>query len=176
MDNNEHNLIELVGLLDQVIIKSRLNMIEQMLRTEPKDRLVRLACIVKSLPPGGYLLGTGPTATNIIPLTVQEIVIGRVATPLEKLSDQVVDYNVHDTAYFCPNEVSRVHVKIMCDRRKNPGRYFIQDMGSQCGVYVNGKKLDPDVSHALKTADLISLGPSHVSTYIMLIKEEAESI
>lgn len=172
MDDNEY-MIKLVSLLDQVIIKSRLNMIEQLLRNDPKDRLVRLACVLKSLPPGGYLLGTGPTATNIIPLSVEEIIIGRVATPLEKPSDQIVDYNVHDTTFFCPNEVSRVHAKILYDGQMKPREYFIQDMGSQCGVYVNGIRIEPDIPHALKMADLISLGPSHVSTYMMLIKEES---
>jgi len=172
MDDND-NIIKLVTLLDQVIIKSRLNMIEQLLRNDPKDRLVRLACVLKSLPPGGYLLGTGPTATNIIPLSVEEIIIGRVATPLEKPSDQIVDYNVHDTTFFCPNEVSRVHAKIICDKNKIPSEYSIQDMGSRGGIYVNGSRIDPSIPHALKTADLVSLGPSHVSTYMILIKEEA---
>jgi pSer/pThr/pTyr-binding forkhead associated (FHA) protein len=171
--NDNESMVKLVGLLDHVIIKSRLNMIEQMMRVDSKDRLVRLACVIKSLPTGGYLLGTGPTATNIIPLTVEEIIIGRIATPLEKPSDQVIDYNVYDTAYFCPNEVSRVHAKIICDRYQNPGEYFIQDLNSQNGVYVNGNRIDScNVPYPLKTADMISLGPSHVSTYVMLIKEE----
>ena len=58
------------------------------------------------------IVGTGPSTVGIIPLTVDEVVIGRAATPGEEPSDVVVDYQVTDQMYLGPHEASRVHARI----------------------------------------------------------------
>jgi pSer/pThr/pTyr-binding forkhead associated (FHA) protein len=98
---------------------------------------------------------------------VDEVVVGRAATPVEKPSDSVVDYYVADTSFLTPNEVSKVHCKIV----RTPGaagmEYSLYDLQSRCGTYLNGKAIcQGDEGIVLSQGDVISLGASHVSTYV----------
>jgi len=51
-------------------------------------------------------------------------------------------------------------------------RYFVRDLGSSCGTYVNGERLqsegDHDPTAELSHGDVISLGPSHINTYVFV--------
>lgn len=158
--------------VDQLISLSRLNELAAMMNTDRADRLVRIMTAIRQLKPGAYLLGTGPATTGIIPLTVEEVVIGRAATPLEKPSDVVVDYAVADTIYFGPRETSRLHAKIVRRWRESAPTYVLMDMGSTCGTFVNGRRLEGDGGHTLVHGDVISLGASQISTYVFFVKAE----
>jgi len=158
--------------IDQIISLSRLNELAVIVNTDRADRLVRIAAALKQLKPGAYLLGTGPATTGIIPLTVEEVVIGRAATPLEKPSDGIADYAVADTLYFGPHETSRLHARIVRRWKESAPVYVLLDMESTCGTFVNGRRLEGDSGQALAHGDVISLGPSQVSTYVFFLKPE----
>ena len=158
--------------IDQLISLSRLNELAAIINTDRADRLVRIMAAMKQLKPGAYLLGTGPATTGIIPLTVEEVVIGRAATPLENPSDGVVDYPVADTLYFGPRETSRLHAKVVRHWRESAPTYVLMDMGSTCGTFVNGRRLEGNSGHTLAHGDVISLGASQISTYVFFAKAE----
>jgi len=158
--------------IEQIISLSRLNELAAIMNTDRADRLVRIMKALKQLKAGAYLLGTGPATTGIIPLTVEEVVIGRAATPLEKPSDGIADYAVADTMYFGPRETSRLHAKVVRRWKESAPFYVLMDMGSTCGTFVNGKRLEGDIGRPLAHGDVISLGASQVSTYVFLLKSE----
>ena len=48
-------------------------------------------------------------------------------------------------------------------------RYFVRDLGSTCGTYVNGERLSAENGEAafeLSHGDVISLGPSQINSYV----------
>lgn len=159
---------DVVDKIDQAIIKSRLNSLTLMMMTDRGERLGRIAAVVEKLPKGAYLIGTGPSTVGIIPLTVDEIIIGRAATPLEEPVDTVVDYEVGDAMYLGPYEVSRAHVKICRKVDVDQRRMVAIDLASKCGTFVNGKPLGDSGQMVLSHGDVISLGASHTSTYLLV--------
>jgi len=156
--------------IDQLISLSRLNEFAAIMNTDRTERVMRIMAAIKQLKPGAYLLGTGPATTGIIPLTVEEVVIGRASTPLEKPSDGIADYAVADTLYFGPRETSRLHAKIVRRWRESARSYVLMDLKSTRGTFVNGQHVDCDAGHTLVHGDVISLGPSQVSTYVFFVQ------
>ena len=164
------NLRAIAETVDHAVIKSRLNALAAMMMTDRADRLKRIAMSLSKLKPGAYLVGTGPSTTGIIPLTVEEVARGRSATPVEVPADVVVDYQVDDTMYLGPYEVSRVHAKVMREEARSGWQFSVCDIGSQCGTFVNGEALDNDGDErVLCHGDVISLGSSHTSTYLFIL-------
>lgn len=72
-----------------------------------------------------------------------ETIIGKKAD----LVDEVVPYN---------QMISRKHCKVM----RNNGVYYIVDLGSVNGTYVNNVKLLPNQSHQMNKGDIIQLADS----------------
>lgn len=169
-----NELGHIVDRLDSVITRARLNAIALMLTTDRSERLLRMAAALQKLPPGGYLLGAGPSTVGIIPLSVDEVVLGRSSTPLETPSETLVDYAVADTMYFTPMEVSRAHARV-CRRREGAETFFtVEDMDSTCGTFVNGEELPAEAGpHELQPGDVISLGPNQISVYLFYVASEA---
>ena len=164
------DITSIILKIDQTISMSRLNELSVLLASDRQERLRRLAGVLRELPAGAYLLGTGPSTVGIIPLTVEQVVLGRSATPLEKASEVVVDYEVADTLYFTPHEVSRAHARIV---RGPDGSFAVEDLGSTCGTFVNGDAIDPGgEGWPLSSGDVVSLGPSQVSTYVFFRAED----
>ncbi|MCY2989730.1 MAG: FHA domain-containing protein [Planctomycetota bacterium] len=161
------DLSEIADSIDRAVMQSRLNTVAIMMMVDRSDRLEHITTVLEQLKPGAYLIGTGPSTVGIIPLTVDEVVIGRAATPGEELSDVVIDYHVADTMYLGPHEVSRVHAKIR--RRATPDgpEFRIVDADTTCGTFVNGAAVG-DEGRVLTHGDTVSLGPSHVSTYVFV--------
>lgn len=150
--------------IDQLISLSRLNELATILNIDRNERIAKMAVVLGNLPAGAYLLGTGPSTVGVIPLSVDEVVLGRVATPLEEPGETVVDYAVADTLYFTPREVSRAHAKIV---KQNDDQFFVVDLKSTCGTFVNGERVEPESEGCpLSHGDVVSLGPSQVSTYV----------
>ena len=156
--------------LDRLIGLSRLNELAVLMSQDRTTRIASMVSALRRLRPGSYLLGTGPSTLGIIPLSVDEVVLGRSATPLEEHSDTVVDYAVADTPYFVPCEVSRAHAKILRQREQDGVTYAIVDLGSTCGTYINGHRLS-------SKAELVSLslGPSQRSTYMFFVVSDEDS-
>jgi pSer/pThr/pTyr-binding forkhead associated (FHA) protein len=101
----------------------------------------------------------------------EEVVLGRLATPLEKPLDKPVDIFCEDAVCLTPREVSRYHAMVfrLGDINK---RYFLRDLGSTCGTFVNGGRLQVDgekePTAELHHGDVISLGPSLINTYVFV--------
>jgi pSer/pThr/pTyr-binding forkhead associated (FHA) protein len=162
---------EVADSIDRAIIQSRLNTVAIMMMVDRSARLAHITAVLERLKPGAYLIGTGPSTVGIIPLSVDEVVIGRIATPGEEPSDVVVDYQVADTMFLGPHEVSRVDAKIR--RRATPDglKFRIVDADTTCGTFVNGVSVG-DKGQVLEHGDTVSLGPSDVSTYVFVEIEE----
>ena len=158
--------------IDKLITGSRLKEVAFIADTDITDRIYKMDAVLRKLNPGAYLLGTGSTTTGIIPLTVDEIALGRSATTLEKPTDAIIDYAAADTLYFAPREVSRSHAKILRRIIGSELEYAVVDLHSTCGTFVNGIRIDPDGEGvALSHGDVVSLGPSQMSTYMFYVVE-----
>jgi len=160
--------------IDKLITGSRLQEVAFIAETDVTERLCKMDAVLKELKPGAYLLGTGSATVGIIPLTVDEVALGRSATTLEKPIDAIIDYAATDTMYFAPREVSRSHAKVI--RRITGSRleYVVMDLSSTCGTFVNGMRVDPEGEGVvLSHGDVLSLGPSQTSTYMFYTVETA---
>lgn len=153
--------------LDKLISLSRLKEIALIIDTDFAERIAKMAAALSQLEPRAYLLGVGPSTVGIIPLTVNEVVLGRSATILEEPTDTVIDYAVADTPYFVPREVSRVHAKIVRNKNGSELEYRVVDLDSTCGTFVNSTRVDPAGNGLLLShGDVLSLGFSQISAYL----------
>src|SRR5712691_10846993 len=97
--------------------------------------------------PTPQLYWLGPDGTeNTLPLVATEVLIGR------KGDADVVLNNQH---------VSRHHAKVV----KTPEGYFLQDLGSTHGTFVNESRVE---QHILKHGDKISLGKDRVDLHFFI--------
>jgi pSer/pThr/pTyr-binding forkhead associated (FHA) protein len=161
--------------LDKLISLSRLNEMAFIVSTDLKLRISKMAEVLKQLRPGAYLLGTGPSTVGIIPLTVEEVVLGRSATAFEEPKNEIIDFAVTDTLYFVPREVSRAHAKIIRKKFDSNTDYTVVDLKSTCGTFVNGTRVSPEREGVvLSHGDVLSLGPSQISTYMFYMVNEAD--
>lgn len=84
-----------------------------------------------------------------INITKDNFVIGKNSS----VADGVISYN---------NTISRVHCRIT----KEDGQYYITDMNSKNGTYVNGTKLPPEHLHKINKGDIIRLSNSNFQVVI----------
>jgi hypothetical protein len=160
--------------IDKLITGSRLQEVAFIAETDVTERLCKMDAVLKELRPGAYLLGTGSATVGIIPLTVDEVALGRSATTLEKPIDAIIDYAATDTMYFAPREVSRSHAKVIRRITGSKFEYVVVDTKSTCGTFVNGMRVDPEGDGVvLLHGDVLSLGPSQTSTYMFYTVEIA---
>lgn len=83
-----------------------------------------------------------PTRVEIV-VDKPEFVIGKK----QSMVDGVVSFN---------KMISRVHCKVVCDK----SNYYIVDLQSANGTYVNNTRLQPNVSCKIKNGDIIRLANS----------------
>ena len=160
--------------LDKLISLSRLREMAFIISTDLTMRILKMSEALKQLRPGAYLLGTGPSTVGVIPLTVEEVVLGRCATILEKPVDTVIDYEVPDTIYFVPREVSRAHAKIIRYNTDSEIEYAVVDLQSTCGTFVNGTRIEAsEEGISLSHGDIISLGSSQINTYMFYVVRDS---
>ena len=161
-------VINIAADVDRLVLESRLRDLALVAQTDRGDRVGAIAAVISKLRPGGYLIGCGPYSCGILPLTVDEVVLGRPPSPLESLPDSVADYTLNDAVWMLPREASRIHAKITryhCD--DSTVEYCILDLASTCGTFVNGTRIDSDEGgQLLEHGDVISLGPSQINTYV----------
>lgn len=163
--------------VERLLTSARLQDLQVLLLDGQAARVHQIKTVIENLGSGTYLIGTGPYTQGVFSLMTDEVIIGRYATPLEKSKDVPVDIFVNDAVTLTPREVSRAHCYIY---RKESGNgsfdYWVVDRGSTCGTYVNGDKLSAPASASqddlalaskpLIDGDVISLGPSHVNTFL----------
>jgi len=163
-------VIELAERVDRLARSARVQDLSILLAQSEAERIGQIASCLETLDPGTYLIGSGPYTQGIYSVMTDEVILGRLATPLEKPLDKPVDIFCQDVACLTPREASRYHAMVfrLGDSQKH---YFIRDLGSSCGTFLNGEKLPPDEvtgSVKLSHGDVISLGPSHVNTYVFM--------
>jgi len=166
-----NQILEVAGKVDRLARNARAQDISILLAQSETERIHQIASCLEALDPGTYLIGSGPYTQGVYSIMTDEVLLGRLATPLETPLDKPVDIFCQDVACLIPREVSRYHAMVfrLGDAQK---RYFVRDLGSSCGTFLNGSKLslnDPSGGSAeLSHGDVISLGPSHVNTYIFM--------
>ena len=168
----------LAAKLEKLGVAARLHDLAFFMQNGESVRLQKIQAVLDHLDPGVYLVGTGPYTQGVYSLMCDEVVVGRLATVLEKPLDRPVDIFVNDAATLTPREVSRVHCSIYRQEGVEKHDYWIIDRGSTCGTYVNNEKLEPPasedideirrISRSLTNGDMISLGPSLVNTFIFV--------
>jgi pSer/pThr/pTyr-binding forkhead associated (FHA) protein len=164
--------------IDQLSIRARLSDLALFMTDGESVRAQKVYTVIEKLDPGVYLVGTGPYSQGVFSLMNDEVIIGRLATPLEQILDKPVDVFVNDAATLTPREVSRVHCRIYRAQGTFQHDYFLLDPGSSCGTYLNGERLDSAmnttenevrrVSRSLTPGDVISLGPSGINTFVFV--------
>ena len=90
-----------------------------------------------SSPTFQLVMRTGPNPGEVIPLTKNEIYIGR---------------DVNNDVVVNDQEVSRKHARLVMQA----GGYVLEDLGSTNGTYVNGQRLMGP--HVLRTGETVMLG------------------
>ena len=162
-------IVKLANKIDRLARTARAQDLSLLLSQSELERMTRIATVIEKLGSGTYLVGSGPYTQGVYSIMADEVVLGRLATVMEEPLDQPVDIFCQDVPCLTPREVSRYHAMIfrLGDTRK---RYFVRDLGSTCGTYVNGERLqtgnDNEPVAELKHGDVISLGPSHINTYV----------
>ncbi len=93
-----------------------------------------------------HLLDTG----QVLPLAERnEFTLGRISEGQPIMPD--VDLSPYQ-AYA--RGVSRLHAVL----KREASHVFLMDLGSSNGTYVNGKRLTPNVDHAVANGDVVALG------------------
>lgn len=166
-------LLELADKADRLNRTARLQDLTLFFAQSEGERIQRIGTVLEKLGSGTYLIGTGPYTQGVYSAMADEVVLGRLATPLEEPLDKPVDIFCHDVPCLMPREVSRYHAVIyrIGDATKTS---IVKDLGSKCGTYVNGERLGATQSGdepatKLSSGDVISLGPSHVNSYMFVV-------
>jgi len=169
-------LADVVMAIDRLVVESRLRDLALVAQTDRVDRVSAVAAILSKLPPGGYLIGCGPYCCGILPLTVDEVILGRPPLPVERMPGSVVDYTANDAVWMLPREVSKVHASVIRRTIQGKATYWVRDKESRTGTYVNGHRVTSDEESAgapteveLSNGDIVSLGPSGVNVYVFFV-------
>jgi pSer/pThr/pTyr-binding forkhead associated (FHA) protein len=171
--------------IEKLIRASRLNDLDSLMKYGQAERLNELAEAVSKLDPGGYLIGCGPYTQGIFRLSGEETIFGRQATIHENPVDAALDFSLNDAVTFRPREISRRHFKITHQISGTENIFYITDVGSTCGTYLNGTLLEPQqeekmgtdtrVAKPLADLDVISLGTGLVNLFVFLQIPSASS-
>lgn len=167
---------QLAAMLDKLGVAARLHDVGFFMKEGESFRIQKFQSVLGHLEHGVYLVGAGPYTQGVYSLMSDEIVVGRLATVLEKPLGRAVDVFVNDAVSLMPREVSRVHCAIYRREGVSQHDYWLIDRGSTCGTFLNGQKLEAPLtedkdeirkcSRALSGGDVISVGPSLVNTFV----------
>nr|WP_245894436.1 FHA domain-containing protein [Chamaesiphon polymorphus] len=81
--------------------------------------------------------------------------------------NDLVAPDIDVSSFPCAEVVSRVHANI----RVEEDRYYIEDVGSANGTYINHNVLAKGNRHALRAGDRIGLGKGDLVTFIFQATE-----
>lgn len=165
--------------VEKMIRASRLNDLDVLMKEGRAERVSEIEEALLKLEPGAFLIGCGPYTQGIYRLSAQETVFGREATVHEDPIDRALDYGIRDWVTVRPREVSRVHFRINREDAEGQSLYYITDLGSTCGTYLNGTLLesqkdgsasrDTQVSKPIADLDIISMGSGLVNLFLFLV-------
>jgi pSer/pThr/pTyr-binding forkhead associated (FHA) protein len=165
--------------IEKLIRASRLNDLDSLMKEGQAERISQLAEAISKLDVGGYLIGCGPYTQGIYRLSDDDTVFGRQATVHEDPVDAALDFSINDAVTFRPREMSRRHFKITGQKSGTDRAFYITDLGSSCGTYLNGSLLEPQreanvgtgtkVARPLADLDVISLGSGFVNLFVFLV-------
>lgn len=104
-----------------------------------------------------HLLDTG----QVLPLAERnEFTLGRISDGQPIMPD--IDLSPYQ-AYA--RGVSRLHAVL----KREANHVFLMDLGSSNGTYVNGKRLTPNIDHAIANGDVIALGKLKIQILLKAI-------
>ncbi len=104
-----------------------------------------------------HLLDTG----QVLPLAERnEFTLGRISEGQPIMPD--IDLSPYQ-AYA--RGVSRLHAVL----KRESSHVFLMDLGSSNGTFVNGKRLSPNVDHAVSNGDVIALGKLKIQILLKAI-------
>jgi len=99
--------------------------------------------------------------TNVVIELPSHLTVIHIGKPNDRVPPDI------DIAGFPNSEiVSRVHA----DMRVEGDTYFIEDVGSANGTYINNLPLPPGNRHRLRPGDRISLGKGNLMTFLFQIQ------
>ncbi len=173
------NVDKIAARIEQLSVAARLHDLALFMKDGEASRALYIKAVLDRLDAGVYLIGSGPYTQGVHSLMCDEVIIGRLATVLEKPLDQPIDVFVNDAVTLTPREVSRVHCSIYRKEGVVSHDYWIIDRGSTCGTFVNQERLQPPAaandsgdmklrSRALAHGDVISLGPSLINSFVFV--------
>ncbi len=141
---------------------------------------LRLNQTLLKLPSGHYLLGLGSYNAGLVKLDFEELLIGREVPEFIGIGMPVSGFRVSSPDAFLNTEVSRLHAKVVRRALLSNPEYFLVDMRSTCGTYLNGDPIpapddlgglpEEDCAAPLKSGDFFSLGPSAVNLFLFFQK------
>jgi pSer/pThr/pTyr-binding forkhead associated (FHA) protein len=168
----KEEVLQLAYKIDSLARAARVQDLALMIGQPEAERVQRVAAVIQKLESGTYLIGSGPYTQGVYSIMADEVVLGRLATALEQPLDKPIDIFCQDVVCLTPREVSRYHAMIqrVGDIYKT---YYLTDLGSTCGTFLNGKRLNPDKANELpgtelSHGDVISLGSCQVNTYVFI--------
>ncbi len=173
-------LVNVVSNIEISMRQSRLADIQLFMVEGANARAAKIAQGIEELSEGAYLFGTGPYTVGIYRLSTEEVVIGRYCSAAETPGQTIVDMEVKDSICFGPREASRNHACIKRIKSEADLSYFLKDLGSTCGTYLNGRKIEPiedngiDITaiqeNILHNGDIISIGAHHINSFVFIVK------
>jgi pSer/pThr/pTyr-binding forkhead associated (FHA) protein len=176
---------EAVTKIEKMIRASRLADLDALMKEGRGDRIGKIVEALSKLESGAYLIGCGPYTQGIYRLSAPVTVFGREAAVNEEPPERPLDHAIRDSVTFRPREVSRIHFKIDREELEGQSVYYITDLGSTCGTYLNGTSLegqkppagtrDTRVSRPIADLDIISMGPSLINLFLFLIVSQDET-
>ena len=82
--------LKLADKVDRLARTARLQDLSLLLAQSDAERITRIAAVFQGLDAGTYLIGSGPYTQGVYSVMVDEVVLGRLATPLEEPLDKPV--------------------------------------------------------------------------------------
>jgi hypothetical protein len=83
--------IRLANKIDRLARTARVQDLSLLLAQSDLERIGKIAVVVEQLGRGEYLIGSGPYTQGVYSIMSDEIVLGRLATPMESPLDKPVD-------------------------------------------------------------------------------------
>ncbi|MBE9174343.1 FHA domain-containing protein [Synechocystis salina LEGE 06155] len=129
--------------------------------SEPIPAIPEVSSTPAPFPVGTQLQPQGASLVHVQTQTTLEIPVGMAVIHVGKPNDKVPP-DIDVSGFANSDVVSRVHADI----RLEGNEYFLEDVGSANGTYVNHTALPPGNRHLLRPGDRFSLGKGDLVTFI----------
>ncbi len=134
--------------IDQIFIKERPKKINGTNKTSKKEIIKEMSFETQLLNEGtACLLSKKPGILERIYIDKTKFRIGRMPGKVDYVSDNIA--------------IGKIHAEI----RKDVGKYYVVDLNSRNGTYVNGKKLNGNELYEIKNEDIIVFANSEYTFF-----------